>query len=89
MNCQLLSRVLKETEQSEKIHRGILFDKLCKNDGLFSYMVYLEDLQMISKIVVADDFANYSHQSFRLFLFQDEHCVKQKIKLQLLSGSNV
>jgi exoribonuclease R len=86
MDCYLLARVTKETANfSDKIYNGIVFDKVCKNDGMMIYMVYLEELKLFSKITLDVDIPNYSIHSFRLFLFQDEYCTKQKIKLQLIN----
>jgi exoribonuclease R len=83
MDCYLLARVTKETSNfSDRVYSGVVFDKVCKNDGLMIYMVYLEDLKLFSKITVDVDLPNYSVHSFRLFLFQDEYCTKRKIKLQ-------
>ena len=86
LDCHLLARVMRETCVSDKLHEGVVFDKVCKNDGLIIYMVYLEGLKLISKITLDIDLPNYSIHLFRLFLFQDEHYTKQKIQLQWISN---
>jgi exoribonuclease R len=86
LDCQLLARVIKETDINTQTHthKGVVFDKVTRNDGLNTYMVYLEDLHMISKITVDLELTNFGEYSFQLYLFQDEHFIKQKVRLQLL-----
>ena len=62
----------------------LLFDKLQKNDGGFVYMVYLEGVQMLSRLKTYVEYENYSKHSFQLFLFEDEHNLKRKIRIQIV-----
>jgi hypothetical protein len=68
----------------EKEHAGIVFDKIIKNDGTMHYMVYLEQLKMLSRVHTSIDVPNYSHNKFKVFLFEDEDKVKKKIRLQIV-----
>ena len=84
LDCHLLARVLRSCDTADSIYTGVVFDKVCKNNGFFTYIVYLDSIKLVSRITVDADMANYSQHSFQLYLFQDEHCTKQKIKLQML-----
>jgi hypothetical protein len=65
-------------------HEGLLFDKIIKNDGIIQYMVYLENLKLLSRISTNVDMQNYSIVKFKLFLFEDEDKTKKKIRLQMI-----
>jgi hypothetical protein len=82
--CELLTRCINNTTILNTTHNGVVFDKLLKNDGLYSYMVYLEELKLLSRIIVTENLDNYSCNTFKLFLFEDEDKVQRKIRLQLI-----
>lgn len=83
-DCDVLNRCYCNPEIMEQEHDGIVFDKITKNDGCINYMVYLEKLKMLSRITTHIDVPDYSHNRFKMFLFEDEDKVKKKIRLQLL-----
>jgi hypothetical protein len=66
------------------VHEGVLFDKIIKNDGIIQYMVYLENLKLLSRISTNVEMQNYSIVKFKLFLFEDEDKTKKKIRLQMI-----
>jgi hypothetical protein len=84
-NCELLHRCITTPSLTKSNHQGILFDKLQKNDGAFIYMVYLEDLKLLSRLKTYVEYQNYTAHQFRLFLFVDEHNLRQKIRVQIVS----
>jgi hypothetical protein len=84
--CDLLYKCSENPELLEGIYRGYIFDKLMKNDGSISFMVYLEEWKMLSRVTLnSDTVKNYSYCKFKLFLFEDEDKTKKKIRLQLIS----
>lgn len=83
-DCEMLNKCSVQPELIQQIHCGIVFDKVLKNDGMYSYVVYLEQLKLLSKINTSQSLENYSAQCFKMFLFQDEHQIKKKIKLSLV-----
>jgi exoribonuclease R len=83
--CELLTRCINDVNILNKPHNGVIFDKLLKNDGLYSYMVYLEEIKMLSKIIITTELENYSSHKFNLFLFEDEDKVQRKIRIQLVN----
>jgi len=84
-NCELLHRCITTPSLIQTTHQGILFDKLQKNDGAFIYMVYLEELKLLSRLKTYIEYPNYTAHQFRLFLFVDEHNLRQKIRVQIIS----
>jgi len=84
-NCELLHRCITTPSLTQTTHQGILFDKLQKNDGAFIYMVYLEELKLLSRLKTYIEYPNYTAHQFRLFLFVDEHNLRQKIRVQIIS----
>ena len=82
-DCNILHRCMTEPHIMQAEHKGILFDKLQKNDGTFIYMVYLEELKMLSRFKSYIEWDNYTVHPFELYLFEDEHCFKKKIRIQM------
>ena len=82
--CELLHKCSKNPGILTDIYSGFVFDKLIKNDGSIACMVYLEKLNMISRIILSTDIVkNNSRRDFKLFLFEDEDKTKKKIRLHL------
>jgi exoribonuclease R len=82
-SCELLNHCFHNPSIMEKKYKGIVFDRIVKNDGFINYMVYLEDLKMLSRITTTVDIPNYTYCNFNLYLFEDEDKVKKKIRLQI------
>jgi exoribonuclease R len=80
----LLNRCFSEPGIVDAQYRGIVFDGIHKNDGMFHYMVYLEELKMLSRIVTHIELTNLAFYSFKLFLFENEDKTKKKIRLQIM-----
>lgn len=85
-DCNVLAKCYNNPEIMEKQYDGVVFDKINKNDGLFSYMVYLKPLKLLSRITTTLDIHDYSTHEFKIFLFEDEENSKKKIRLQIKNG---
>jgi exoribonuclease R len=88
-DCFLLNRCWTDPMVIQKEYTGILFDKMMKNDGSVHYMVYLEELKLLSRIVLHqenNDMTNYSKIKCRIYLFENEEKTKKKIRLHLVSS---
>ena len=83
-DCNLLHMCNHNSTIVEEIHKGYIFDKLVRDDGLFKYMVYLPNIKMVSPITLRDEITNYTQRDFRLFVVKDEDNIKRKIRIQLL-----
>ena len=68
----------------EKEYDGYLFDKICRNDGLYQFVIYLPEIKMTSRITMRDNFDNFECKKFKLYIFNDEEQFKRKIRLHLL-----
>jgi exoribonuclease R len=87
-DCDLVHRCFTDPEIMNKEHVGVVFDKIAKND-LFSYMVYLENIKLLSRITTREDIENYTSVNFKLFLFEDENKIKKKIRLHIVTNETV
>jgi len=83
-NCSILYTMNNNPDLLNKIYNGYVFDKLVRNDGLFQYSVYLVELNIISKLIIKENFDNYSKKEFKLYLFLSEYDIKKKIRLQII-----
>lgn len=84
-DCEVLNRCYTNPEIMDAFHDGVVFDKMLKNDGTFHYMVYLEELKLLSRIATSIEVNNYSKNKFKMYLFEDEDKVKRKIRLQIIA----
>jgi len=84
IDCELMNRCFLDSNIMKVEHDGIIFDKVQKNDGTFSYMVYLSNYKLLSRITATVELDNYSTRKFNVFLFEDENKIAKKIRLQLV-----
>jgi exoribonuclease R len=88
--CEMLRKCSQNQDLITQHHNGIVFDKVSKNDGMHSYMVYLKQIGLLFRINTQQSLTNYQEYTFNIFIFEDEHHIKKKIKLGLvMSGSNI
>jgi len=80
-DCALLSRCYEA--HADTLYSGIIFDTMKRNDGLFQYMVYLIELNMVNRIIAPTKHTIYSQHNFKIYIFMDEDRCKQKIRLEL------
>jgi exoribonuclease R len=85
IDCEVLARCHADPAIVERVHRGILFDKIQKNDGAYLYMVYLEELRLLTRMVTHESYENCSAHDFKVYLFDDEDRVRRKIRIQKVS----
>lgn len=83
-DCELLRKCTTDPEILEREHSGVVFDRVVKADGLCSYMVYLDKVGLLSRIHTPVQMEDYTMGMFRIFVFEDEHRAKKKIRLQMV-----
>jgi exoribonuclease R len=83
-DCTILDMISRQPDMTTVCHEGYVFDRICRNDGLFQYIVYLNKLKIVSRITVRNNIEDYEKVSFKIFLFNDENTLKKKIRLQML-----
>ena len=83
-DCNLLTMCVNNNSIVEKEHNGYMFDKINRNDGLYQYMIYIPELNTLSRITCNNDEENYSKQKFKIYLFHEEDTLKKKVRLQMV-----
>jgi exoribonuclease R len=83
-DCTLLDICNNEPSILEKEYDGYIFDKICRNDALFQYIVFLPELKLSSRITLRDNFENFECRKFKMYLFNNEEKFKRKIRLHLV-----
>ena len=83
--CEILDLCDKDETQLTKTHTGYLFDKVQSSGGLYQYNVFLQDIRLVTRISILENYENYSEHKFKLFIFLDESRCKKKIRLQIQS----
>ena len=83
-DCTLLYNCISKPVYLNNLHTGVVFDKVRRNNGSFNYTVYLEDLHIMSRLTSHIDLCDFSLNKFKLYMFEGEHNIKRKIKLQLV-----
>ena len=83
-DCQLLFNCTKNPEYLENIYSAVVFDKIKRTSGSFNYNVFIEKLNIISRITTHVDLNEYEKCNVKLFMFETEDNVKKKVKLQIV-----
>lgn len=83
-DCNLIMMCMNDESIYNKIYNGYCFDKICRSNGLFQYMIYIPEIKITSKIVSRIEMDEYTRSNYKLFLFNDEDNLKKKIKIQLM-----
>ena len=89
-DCYLLQRCMENPDVLEKTYEGIVFDKLVKGDGgLINYMVYLQELRLLSRISILGGggcvaMENFEKRMFRIIIFDDKDSLRRKIRLHMV-----
>jgi len=83
-DCELMTLCINKPELFEKSFDGVVFDRMNRNNGVISYMVYIDELKMLSKVTTDDDLPEHSIHTFKLYYFGDEYNTKKKVRLKLL-----
>lgn len=84
-NCDLMHKCFNDDSLMNIEHSGVVFDKIEKEGGIYTYMVYLEKLKLMTKIRTMENLENYSIHQFKLYLFENENKVVKKIRVALVS----
>jgi len=87
MDSQLLYKCYNDPDIMNRNYCGIVFDRTVRSDDQYEYIVYLVDLQLISRIITNTEWNNYSKIECQLYLFEDED--KRKRKCRCGSRSSV
>jgi exoribonuclease R len=85
-DCNVLHRCCNDETIMDHIRKGVVFDKAEKTSGLYMYMVYLEDLKLMTRITTISNIDNYTTISCKLYLFEDEDKLKKKIRVQIIEN---
>jgi exoribonuclease R len=83
-DCDLLDLCTNNTDVMGREYDGYLFNKTVSDDGSFQYSVFLPELKMTSRIIIADGELEFSSRRFKLFLFKNEENFKRKIRIHPL-----
>ena len=82
-DCQVLERCTNSPELLGEPHECILFGKTEHYEGIYSYIVYLTNVNIITRIKSNEEYQDLSKHICKLFVFSDEDNLKNKIKCEL------
>lgn len=82
-DCHLVCRCTNEPELLEGMHRCVVFDRIERGTGYFNYMVYMESLNLLSRVRTTKDLRNYDVVQCKLLVFENEERTKRKIRLSI------
>ena len=61
-----------------------IFDKIIRNDKLFQYIVYINELKMINRFTSRHELTEFDIHKFKLYLFTNETTLKKKVRIEML-----
>ena len=82
-DCQLLFQCNNNRDWLDESHKAVLFGKTERNDGTYSYIAYLSTINAVTRIRTDQNIDDFTVHSCRLFTFNDEEHITNKIKCQL------
>ena len=82
-DCSMLKLCYEDEKIQNTIYKGYIFDKIVRNDGLYQYMVYINDLNMTNRLTSRYDVELNSIQKFKIYVFMDEIRLRQKLRIDL------
>lgn len=85
-DCELLQRCHNDPTIMNRIYSGIVFDKIIKNDGMITYMVFIQELKILSRVTTHVNVDDLSNVKIQLFLFDEEYNSRKKIRLQIINN---
>jgi hypothetical protein len=92
-DCNLLYLCDTKPEIMDQIHKGYAFSKKeVKHENSeykYEYLVYLPDMNITNRIFSNEEHLLYSPRNYKLYLFNDEEKFKKKIRLQLITPTNI
>jgi exoribonuclease R len=81
-NCNTLHRCLNDENILGKEYNGCIIDKMERNNGIYQYIVYVVDLNIVSKFMSIQEYDLYTEGVYKLFYFEDKDSLKKKVRLQ-------
>lgn len=84
LECELINKCFTDLSIMDNEYEGIIFSKEINSNEKITYMVYLENIKLLSKITTCNDMPNYSKHKFKIYLFEDEYKIRKKIRLQIM-----
>lgn len=89
-SCFILHSCMDNEELLKQKHTGYIFDKIIRNDGLYQYMVYLDDpkLKTCGRFTSRFNLKNYCKYNFKLYLFRNHIDAKKKIMINIEKEDN-
>jgi len=83
-DCSLLNICMTDNAVMKKQYIGYIFDKMVRNDGLLQYMIYIPEIGMTNRITTSEDYTKYTKYKCKLYIFNDEIRLKQKVRVQII-----
>jgi exoribonuclease R len=80
-DCELMTMCVKKPELLDEIYDGIILDSMVRNNGIVTYVVYLEKLKMLQKVTTTEILELHSHNKFKLHYFGDEYNAQRKVRV--------
>lgn len=80
---QLIYSCRQYTRLSDEIMNGIVIEAK-KSDTVTNYTIFIKELQVFLPAVSDKELSEYQTCSVKVFLFEDENSVRNKIKIQIL-----
>jgi exoribonuclease R len=82
--CQLIYQCTQDPAILLATHRGVVFDKMERGDNVYTYMVYVEALDMMSRVRTTENVGNFAQVECKLLLFENEEKTKRKVRVSIL-----
>jgi len=76
MDCDTVAKCYAHPEWMQHQHQGVVFDRIQKTDATFSYMVYLPETKVLTRIHSIKKVDNYTFHEFVLTISPIDHVIR-------------
>jgi exoribonuclease R len=82
-DCELMTMCEKNPDIMNEKYEGVVFDKMVRNNGVITYMVYIEKLKMLSRLTTDVVLVDNSSMLLSMYVFMGEYNSNRRIRVTL------
>jgi exoribonuclease R len=82
-DCELMTMCEKNPHIMNERYKGIVFDKMVRNNGVITYMVYIEKLKMLSRLTTDVVLVDHSALWLSMYVYSDECDSNRRVRVTL------
>jgi exoribonuclease R len=83
-DCEMMTMCVKNPDIVNQEYSGVIFDKIIRNNGVFTYMVYIEKLKLFTKLTTDDILIEKEKVVVRLYVYMYECNSNKRVRVEVV-----